>query len=121
LENTYNNSDILLDETFQDYKLYDNLSQANIISEGLTQESTNSLFEESSQASCSYTLIKNSDHESLMSINNQLHSSRSSFDNHKQLQDKVLQQVKKNRQIIYSIMEKQHKTKWSLTLNLDNL
>ncbi|CAG8586864.1 19991_t:CDS:2, partial [Racocetra fulgida] len=94
------NSDILLDETIQDYKWHDNLSQADIISEGLTQESTNSLFEESSQASCSYTLIEDSNHESLMSIDNQSHSSYSSFDNHKQLQDKALQQVKKNRQLI---------------------
>ncbi|CAG8513085.1 19921_t:CDS:2, partial [Racocetra fulgida] len=50
-------------ETFQDYKSHDNLSQADTISEGLTQESTNSLFEESSQESCSYTLIEDSDHE----------------------------------------------------------
>ncbi|CAG8714567.1 20000_t:CDS:2, partial [Racocetra persica] len=67
LENTCNNSDILLDETFQDYKSHDNLFQADTISESLIQESTNLLFEESSQA--------------------------------------TLQQVKKNRQIIRSIIE----------------
>ncbi|CAG8794139.1 12941_t:CDS:2, partial [Racocetra persica] len=73
LENTCNNSDTLLDGTFQDYKLHDNLFQADTNFEGSIQEN----------------------HESLMSVDNQSHSSHSSFDNHKQLRDKALQQVKK--------------------------
>ncbi|CAG8543522.1 20473_t:CDS:2, partial [Gigaspora rosea] len=90
LENNY--ADNLLDETFQDYKLYDVLSQTDTILEGLAQESTDSLFEESQQTSCSYTLIEDSDYESFMPIDNQSYSSRSSVDNHKLLRDKALQQ-----------------------------
>ena len=118
MENSY--ADNLLDETFQDYQSYDVLSQTDTILEGLTQESTDSLFEESQQTSCSYTLIEDSDHESFMPIDNQFYSSRSSADNHKQLRDKALQQVKKNRQIIRSVMEKRHKTKRTVTLNPGN-
>ncbi|CAG8801000.1 5175_t:CDS:2, partial [Dentiscutata erythropus] len=72
------NYDLLLDETFQEnYKSNDNLSQTDTVLEGLTQESTNSLFKESLQASSSYILIDDSDHEieSHMSIDNQSHSS----------------------------------------------
>ncbi|CAG8831011.1 18847_t:CDS:2, partial [Racocetra persica] len=108
--------DILLDETFQEnYKSFENLSQADTISEDLTQGSSNILLEESSQVSCSYTLIEDSDQESLISIDSQ---SRASFDNHKQLHDSAIQQVKKNWQFIRNIIEKRHKTKRILTLNL---
>ncbi|CAG8556202.1 15854_t:CDS:2, partial [Dentiscutata heterogama] len=109
LEN--NNANNLLDKTFKDYKLYDDLSQTNTIFENLTQESIDLLYEEFQQASCLYTLIEdsdlieNSDDESFMSVDNQTFSSCSSFDNHKQLYDKALQQVKKNQQIIHSVIE----------------
>ncbi|RIB10284.1 hypothetical protein C2G38_2206534 [Gigaspora rosea] len=107
LENNY--ADNLLDETFQDYKLYDVLSQTDTILEGLAQESTDSLFEESQQTSCSYTLIEDSDYESFMPIDNQSYSSRSSVDNHKLLRDKALQQKSRKRcQITEVIWQSDH-------------
>ncbi|CAG8506645.1 4893_t:CDS:2 [Dentiscutata heterogama] len=87
LENRNYDNDIFLDKMFQkDDKLYGDLFQADTFIENLSQESSN-------QASSSYTLIEDTDHESLMSVDSQ---SRENISSYKQLRDLAVQQVKKN-------------------------
>ncbi|CAG8488767.1 13317_t:CDS:2 [Cetraspora pellucida] len=107
-QNIIYEKDILLEN--QSTLNNDNQSNITINDYDLTQE-------ESQQANCFYILIEDSDQESYISTDNQ---SCASFDNHKQLHDKAVQQVKKKQQLIHSVMKKCHKTKRTLTLNIAN-